>query len=111
MPNSGLYLYIYIIRLVYIRGTPEQNIHALQIIIGKVGGWPYTTPVYDNELARIEEKTSMFIPFLAIPPVLFQIFTEFHGNLFPLELEEPPQIAGTFCVCLFKTVLAFSLLV
>lgn len=81
-------------RLVYIRGTPEQNIHALQIIIDKVGGWPYTTPVYDSELAHVEDKTSIYVPFLAIPSVLFQP-GEFQENLFPPDTQYFQQVPGT----------------
>lgn len=81
-----------IYRLVYIRGTPEQNIHALQIIIDKVGGWPYTTPVYDSGIAQAE-KTSMYIPFLAIPSVLYEPGC-YPGQLFPADLESCPCIAG-----------------
>ena len=100
-----------IYRLVYIRGSPEQNIHALQIIIDKVGGWPYTTPIYDNELSRIEEKLSLFIPFLAIPAVLFEISgsdpTHFSGSggthpyegyLFPMDSKDFPHIAGMYSI-------------
>jgi hypothetical protein len=82
-------------RLVYIRGTPEQNMNALQIIIDKVGGWPFTTPVYDSELAKIDEKTSLYVPFLAIPFVLLEgKLIEFHGNLFPTEPDTIPEISG-----------------
>ena len=80
-------------RLVYIRGTPEQNLIALQIIIEKVGGWPFTTPVYDHEIAKIEDKTTLYMPFLAIPMVLFEK-TCFHSNLFPSRSDEYPVIAG-----------------
>ena len=107
-----LHTLYYTYRLVYIRGSPEQNIHALQIIIDKVGGWPYTTPIYDNELSRIEEKLSLFIPFLAIPAVLFEISgsdpTHFSGSdpthgsyegyLFPMDSKDFPHIAGMYSI-------------
>jgi hypothetical protein len=80
-------------RLVYIRGTPEQNLIALQIIIEKVGGWPFTTPVYDHEIAKIEDKITLYIPFLAIPIVLFEM-PSYHANLFPTKSDEHPVIAG-----------------
>ena len=80
-------------RLVYIRGTPEQNIIALKIIIDKVGGWPFTTPVYDHEIAKIQEKTTLYIPFMAIPIILFGQ-QNYHGNLFPSKSEPPIIIAG-----------------
>lgn len=80
-------------RLVYIRGTPEQNLVALQIIIEKVGGWPFTTPVYDHEIAKIEDKSTLYIPFLAIPNVLFEM-RNYHGSLFPSKNHPHPVIAG-----------------
>lgn len=74
----------------YIRGTPQQNSNALQIIINKVGGRPFDDGERSQEPVEVEDDKLVLLPFLSVPSVLSEI-----GTTEIFSVENVISIAGT----------------
>lgn len=84
----SLMLTLNFLRLVYIRGNPEQNRRALRIIIDKVGGRPYNSTLQgpdDGKSVTPRGVNSLLVPLPALRVVLGQSITD---SVFPLSTNQ-----------------------